>query len=470
MSFVRVLVAAALSGALLAAGCGGAKPTASGDANAPAPAGAALYASLDTDRDSAQWQQLNALVERVPGAKDAVDRLFADALGQSGLDWDQDVAPALGPEVVVALPGGAKEPVALTQPEDDAKLHALLARSDTKLVTREIEGWSAVAQSEAALDAYEQALAKGRLADQPAFAEATAGLPDEALARVYAEGAGLASLGSSVAGIGGSVPSAGLGTFGLALVAEQDGVRLTGNAHQQGLPGSFTPTLLDQVPAGAMLAVTFRGGTDLTAQLRDALGQGSAGNLQQLLGLSLEDLVSLLEGEGVLYVRPGLPIPELTIVLQQTNPKQADTLAALLRALAAGTKGEVTTATEDGVHVTRLALGPVTLSVGRADGRLFATTARGGIAAFESDGAKLVDEAAFQRAAKDVGYDGSTSGLLYADVDGLVPLLQGLAGLGGGSVKGVDDLAKALGALDSFMLNVTSRGDGATLQGFLAVR
>ena len=58
-----------------------------------------------------------------------------------------------------------------------AGVQALIAKSDEKVVTRDIEGWTRSPRSEAALDAYEQALDKGLLARLAAFTEATAGLP-----------------------------------------------------------------------------------------------------------------------------------------------------------------------------------------------------------------------------------------------------------------------------------------------------
>ena len=185
--------------------------------------------------------------------------------------------------------------------------------------------------------------------------------------------------------------------------------------------------------------------------------------------MSVEDVASLLSGEAVLYLRPGVPIPEITVVLEQTDAKQAVTLEALFRGLARAAKGQVETTTEDGARVTRLTVGPVSVAYGVADGRLFVTTGRGGIAAFRGDGAKLVDAPAFSTSTKNVGYAGSTSALVYADVDGLVPLLQGLAGLAGGTASGLDDANKALGAVDSFALNVQTEGIEAKLDGFLAV-
>jgi Protein of unknown function (DUF3352) len=473
MLHVRALLAAAAAVALLAAGCGGAKPSASADTDAPAPADSGFYATIDANRDSAQWRQLEELLARVPGAEKAVQGLLSDALGEAGLDWDEDVEPALGPTVAVVLPGGASDPVALTQPDDRGKLEAMLAKTDEKLVTREIDGWTALAKSDAALLAYEKALDEGLLSEQAAFTEATAGLPEEALARLYVEGDGLAALGANLAGIAGGVPATGgIGTLALAVVAEDDGVRLTGTMQQDSLPASFEPTLLEHVPADALVAATFKGSEKLTSQLRTSLaGLGPLlEGFEREVGVSLEDAVSLLAGEAALYVRPGVPIPEVTLVLQQTDAKQAATLDALLRGLAKAAKVEPQTTTEDGVRVTRIALGPVSVAYGAADGLLFVTTGRGGIAGFRGDGAKLVDAPAFKTAAADVAYDGSTSGLVYADVDGLVPLLQGLAGLAGGSTSGLDDVTKALGALDSVALNVVGDGEQAKLEGFVAVR
>jgi hypothetical protein len=317
-------------------------------------------------------------------------------------------------------------------------------------------------------------LKTGTLSEQPDFAAAMADLPEDALARVFVDGNGLSSLGANLGGISGGLPSLGkVGTIGLAVVAEDAGVRLTGTSRQQeGLPKAFSPKLLAQVPADALLAATFKGGDELTSQLRTSLsGLGPLlQGFEQELGVSLADAASLLSGEAVAYLRPSVSIPEVTLVLEQTDAKQAVTLEALFRGLARAAKAQLETTTEDGARVTRLTVGPVSVAYGAADGRLFVTTGRGGIGAFRGDGAKLVDAPAFTSATKNVGYAGSTSALVYADVDGLVPLVQGLAGLAGGSTSGLDDVTKALGALDSLALNVETDGIEAKLDGFLRVR
>ncbi|HEU0336060.1 MAG TPA: DUF3352 domain-containing protein, partial [Gaiellaceae bacterium] len=331
--------------ALALAGCGG-QQTAATDGSGTAelaPRDAAVWVSLDTDRDSAQWQALTTLLERVPGAEQAFDKLAADALSEDGLDWQEDVLPALGPEVVLVVPGGSGEAVALTQPQDEEKLRALAER-EQGTVLGEHDGWTVVAESQAALDAYETALADGTLADEPDFDEAVADLPEEAVARLYVDGSGLGgALARGAAQAGSAVPggavvtgplagSAGsLGTVAAAVTAEADGLRLVADAAPEtGALETFDPTLLDRVPADALVAVSFRGGDAVRSQLDQAGGGALGPQLEQALGLSLDDLAGLFEGEGVLYVRPGAPIPEITLALDGAGERGVEAIGRLV--------------------------------------------------------------------------------------------------------------------------------------------
>jgi uncharacterized protein DUF3352 len=481
MASMRPFLALCAAAALLAAGCGSSEETrATTDSASLAPKDAAVYVSLDTDRGSAQWQQLEKLLQRVPGAQKALDGFLADALGEEGLDFDRDVEPALGPEVLLVLPAGSAGPVILTEPRSRDKLDALIAKGKQRAVTREINGWTAIAETDAALDGYAKALAQGALDESADFSQAMGGLPEDALARLYVRAEGLGGLLQraigSAGGIGrlvGTPSTTGLGTVALALAAEEHGVRLEGTVEQQGLPDSFAPKLLGRVPAGAFLAATFKGGTTLGEQLRAAAGGNDEAfrQFEQLLGVSLDDLVSLLEGEGVLYVRPNLPIPELTLAVEQTDPKQAQTLRSLLGRVAALANGQLSTAVEDGVSVTRVTIQGISLGYASVDGLNVVTTARAGIRSLLGSGPKLVAEPEFKAAAGDVGYDGSTSGFVYVDVDGIVPLVQGLIGLAGGSGSAsVDQLVDALETVDSIALNATSEGERARFNGFVRLR
>ena len=93
--------------------------------------------------------------------------------------------------------------VGLTQTDDRAALEALLAKSDEELVVEELEdGWFAFSDDRASIAAFETAAAKGTLADDAQFSDAMGELPDQALAKLYVNGAGLEdeleAFGSSV--------------------------------------------------------------------------------------------------------------------------------------------------------------------------------------------------------------------------------------------------------------------------------
>jgi hypothetical protein len=301
----------AVAAFVLLAGCGGSDTGSTTDSAAMAPKGSGLYVSVDTNRDGEQWQELEALVDKVPGGRAAFDRLLAELTEDSGVDLEDDLLPALGDELVIVLPGGSASPVGLARPDDEDKLKDLAQRGDADVVFRDVEGWTAVAESEAALDAYEQALERGRLADEASFSEAMAELPADTLVRAYVHGEGLAgalgraqssALGrlGSLGGLaqGGTPSAASLGTIALALAAEQEGVRIEGSVEQEGLPASFSPELLPKVPGGAFVVATGKGGQGLGEQLRKAI----AGNeevlrqFEQLTGVSLGELVELFEG------------------------------------------------------------------------------------------------------------------------------------------------------------------------------
>jgi hypothetical protein len=471
-SMRRFLIALLAGMALAVAGCGGSESGSSADSAAMAPSGAGLYVSVDTNRDGEQWKRLDDLLAKVPGGDRLVDELVSGIAKDSGLDLEDDVLPAVGDELLLVVPGGSSDAVALVQPDDDDKLRELAEKSKTKTVTREIEGWTALAETEQALDTYERALGRGRLADDPAFSAAMADLPAEALVRAYVRGEGLAGLAGGLAGIGGAAPSstAALGMLALAVAAEDDGVRISGAAEQEGLPPSRAPTLLPKVPSGAFLAGTFSG-EGLQAQFEKAI----AGNeeqlrmFEQLTGIELERVLELFAGEVVFYVRPGLPIPEITLAVEGDGDR-FETVDHLFRQLAAQEKARVTTAVEDGVTVSSLSMDGVTVRYAETGGLVAVTTARGGIRDLVGDGPKLVDDDAFATAARDVGYDGSTSGLVYLDVDAVAPLLQGLGALAPGAGDAMKQLADALAAFDSLALNATSEGERARFEGFLRVR
>ena len=487
ISMRQLLALLAVPAVLLASACGGEQQASSTVASAElAPRDAAVWASVDTDRSSPQWEELNALLARVPGAEKALDDLLGGLAADAGLD--DDFLSAVGPELVATVPGGSSGAVLLVRPEDEAALRALVEQKDGA-VTTEVEGWTAVGESQEALDAYLEGLEEGTLADDGDFREATADLPEDALARIYVDGEGLTGIADRAAKAGAGVPGVGaaplpgatgaLGRLAVAVSAEADGLRLTGRADPGSTPESFVPTLLERVPADALAAAVFQGGDLVRESLEQAGGTAGLGGGLEVLGISLEDIAELFAGQGVLYVRPGTPIPEVTLALEGAGARGdqvlgdlVDGVGAFFSAFGGGPALQPVTTTEDGVRVTALELQPgVAVRWASVGGTLVVTTGAGGIRAFRGDGAKLPGSDAFARAAADVQLGDRTSGFLFADVDGLVPLLEGLAELGGDAGdEGFDEVVAALEAIDSVAVDAAADSGTLRFDGFVRVR
>jgi len=482
---MRSLLATVLAGvALLAAGCGvdsgsNASSSTTPDTASLAPKDAGLWISVDTDRASDQWKALDAVLAQIPGA----EKLLNDALAQIGngdkkLDFRLDVQPALGSEVVAVLPAGSSDPVVLVKPTDDTKFKALLESATKPPVTGERDGWTVVAPTQKALDAYTAALEKGTLADSDAFAQAMDGLPAEALARAFVNGKGLGAALAKTAGAAGgalqSIPGVGsvvgasasgnpkaveqLGTIGLAVSAGDHVLRVDGSAElASGVRlVSYAPTLLDRVPADALVAASFNGSGVVMSLLETALGETSP--LERQLGVTKADLAAAFDGEGVLYVRPSSFIPEVTLAIRPQDPARAQ---RILEGIAEKTRrGAAGTISIPGLEPTVSTVGDTVL----------VSTAENAASSFGGSGTRLTDSDRFKKAAADVGLGDKTSGLLYVDVKAFGPLLSTIASLAGsGSDATLKKLTDALSAIDLVVLNSTVDGSRVGFQGVLHV-
>jgi len=449
----------------LATGCAGAKTTASAipDSASLAPADALAFATATTDEGSDQWKQAAGLLKQIPGASEGLSTSLGSSLEGEGLDWANDVRPALGPELVVVATA-KQQPIVLLQPEDEAKLDALVAKSDTKVVRGTVDGWQALAQSQAALDDYRAALAKGTLADDDAFAKGFGTLPADALARVWADTASL-SKALPLAEQGSSAADLGFDWFAAALSAEDDGMLLTLAVRTPGGGDtSYEPVLFRRVPADAVAALSFGGTQSLLDRVQGAVPLDKvSGEIEKLTGLSVQNVVDALSGEGVLYVRPGgAKVPEATLVLRPPDPSKTwDTVDRLARKLAEQTKTTITVQTENGVEVRKVVTDQATVAYTRVEDTIVVTTGADGIRTFLADGPKLVDSEAYKRAAASVDLGERTRGFLYVDVDGVLPLAE-QAG-----AKVPPDAKDVVAALDSFILQSTGTGDVTTVSGFL---
>ena len=466
-----IVLLLALAGVLLT-GCAGAKTGETGqvpESASLAPADALAYATVTTDEGSDQRQKTASLLERIPGLRDGLAGSVASGLREQGIDWDVDVRPALGPELVVVATAD-KQPLVLVQPEDESKLEALLDKSDTTYVRGTVDDWQAVAQSQSALDAYRAALRSGTLEGVERFTDGFEALPADSLARVWVDTGRLSKELGQVVDTKSEI-DLGLDWLAAALTAKDDGMLLTVATRTPG--GSDTryqPELFARVPADAVAALSFGGTQGLLDRVQGSVSVDELSKqIQRFTGVPLGRLVDSLRGEGALYVRKGGggKLPEVTLVLAPPDPdKTWETLNDLARTLARQAQGTVTVRTEDGREVRRVVLGDVTISFARLDEKtLIVTTGADGIRTFAADGAKLVDSEAFARASEavDMTPGERTRGFLYVDLDGVLPLVG--AASSGSEVPA--DAKDVLSALDSFVLRGTGEGEVTQLQGFL---
>src|SRR5215210_3809670 len=243
---MRFLAVIAFAAAALFAGCGGSSEPASSEAASAVPASAAAYVSIQSDLESAQWKQVEELLGRFPDGDKATETLHGQLA--PGVEYDRDVEPALGPTVELVwldFQNDGEDVVALTQPDDEDKLRELARKSEEPLVVDEVEGWSAVARSQAMIDRYRDALDAGKLADDDRYDETTSELPTGALAQVYVDGVRTTdALRSALEERGadtGALDSGGrLEAGAAALEAADDGFRLTALFRTHGVPKEVT--------------------------------------------------------------------------------------------------------------------------------------------------------------------------------------------------------------------------------------
>jgi hypothetical protein len=478
----RTAFATALSIAtvgLAAAGCGGGSGAASsglGGAASVAPSNAVGFVALDTNVSSSQWQAVDGLLKKFPAQGDVLTKLQQSFEKKTTLNWTTDVQPALGSELdLIALPatGSAKKPllVGLTQPGDQAKLDAMLKKLDQGLVSAQIGGWTAFSDSQAALDAVQGATAK--LADNNTYRAAIAKLSADSLVRAYANGTEAQQLLDSLGAQAQSPDATGI-PFAWAsadLVASGDGVRVNGYSRDGALVGvaanrrpiptqPYASSLVDEIPSGAILVADSPVALD-QFQSSGTLRPNSP--LEKLFGTNAATLASQLDailgGESALYVRPGLPIPEVTLVTQPTDT------AAATRAL-----GDVLQALKQaaGAKAGGFNLGSIPIVHAVTGGQLVVSTSQQGLADFQSAGPKLSSDPSFKAAQQASNMPAQTTGFLYVNLASALPLLQTVGPFLG--LKLPATLQTDAGALRTLTAYGTRTGDEAAFTVFLQVK
>lgn len=421
--------------ALLLAGCGGSENTAASGASEVAaiiPADVPLLLAFETDPESEQWRQADELLDRFPGKARLLDELRR-GLAQEGISVEGDVLPALGDETYLAFLELAAEGdvVLITKPREPAKLAELLREADDPPETREVDGWTLVAETEDVLARFGEE--GDRLDGSDWFEDAQSRAEDAALVTLYANGEALQEVSAPTAC---EAPEQAVQLdFAVGtLRAQDDGVRvLVEAAGDDAAELVGDETLLEHVPARALAylgAPAFDvAGLGLGGQLRCALDEADAPDGERLLGVSYDDILDLFAGGFAFYAGPGLLIPEVTLLLEPEDEARAvATLDALADRASSLIDAERGTRRIGEVDARELRLGPVTILYGSGDGRVVVTTSPDGFDALDGDGEALQDSERFRDARDAAGFDDDAQVYAYLDLQGLVQLIGTVSG------------------------------------------
>lgn len=467
--------------ALAAAGCGGGDGgggagliQSTGAEIAPANA---TFVSVDSNVDSEQWNTAETLLDKFPGKPDLLAALRS-GLRTEDADWERDVKPALGERVdfVLLTVAGEVGYVGLTKPKDSAAFNALLEKGDEPAVHAEVEAWTVFSDQQASIDAFNRERAKGTLEDDDAYGAAIDSLPEESLLMVYANGTqAAAQLRQQLddSGAGALLSGDQLSWAAVAFEAVSNGLRIVGSAKGEAVDTieNYSPKLLEHVPSDALAALSFRGGgKQLSRQLERIPGmQGQLSQLEQVLGVPLENVTGLFSGEGLAYVVEAAPIPEFTVLLEQSNAAEAVTTIDRIVGRAGILFGmQPTTSTVDGVTVKTLKFDSVSVSYAGVDGKLVITTDKAAISGLgDASGDALADDPDFKRASEAAELGDETSGFLYVNLREAIALGRRFAEAADETIP--PDVDSNLRPLESFLVHGSREGDETHFTGFLEI-
>lgn len=474
--------------ALPIAACGGGSAAGEGAARI-APAGAAAYVSINTDFEGDQIEQAQALLARFPGSSGALGVLEAQLEEDGDVDFQQDVRPALGDRldiVVLEIPGGGEPTpvVVLLQPDDQAAFDALVeqAPADDRPVVGEIEGWTALAEDQATLELFERQREGGSLEETDEFESAMEGLAEDALVRAYVAPTALRdALPEDQPTLPQLQQLLQFNGFGLAVSAEERGIRLEAAAQNQYELENFEPELPSSVPGGA---IAYFGFGNIADPIRDALNRAGEQNpeldqqiaqLELALGLSLdEDVLPLVEREAAVALYPGeagSKLPAFLLALRVDDDQQAVATVDQILERAGQFSSDVpapTTTQIDGIDVREVALPDgTTILYGGVDGMLFATTDDGLVTELVGDGPRLADDPAFEDAGEEVELPDEVESLVYVNLDEGAAYAFDLAEQAGESVP--PQVAENVEPLAWLLVFSTREDERSVASGFLAL-
>jgi hypothetical protein len=340
MNMTRLIViVVAVAAAIVAAGCGGAgSGNATEDALSFMPKGAPVVVTVDTNPDGDQWKQVNRLVGKFPFGGQLKSQVKNGFNQSSKLDFDKDLKPILGNDLVFVVPTVADlrrsdtRVIGALKADDEGKAEDFVKKDATKATT--VDGTDVYKESS---DTY-LAVKDGTILIANTTQDIEAALKrhdgdhmtqddlDKLLAGV--EGDGLLKVGVNVQQLVLANPQ----SAAARKVKWIDGLRATGfvlSAKSDGIEGNFKTTTegvgAQDLPlaAGPQSAPVVRRASDVgfgirnlaqtvrfaesTAQLTDPSGyaafQERKQRVNKVLGIDLDrDVVDQLQGDASLSV------------------------------------------------------------------------------------------------------------------------------------------------------------------------
>jgi uncharacterized protein DUF3352 len=486
------------------------------------PATATAYVSVYLQPSTAQQTKLAALIGRLPGFEDPaaldakIDQLVHNALSGSGLDYETDIRPWIGGQLAVGAwqtPGAASgdSPTATTlllaevkdRPAADTAIDRLVKRSGetpqhetyqgVDLVLSKTAGYAflgdvlVIGEPKSALEAAVDVNrgAADSLAESARFRNAMAELPSDRLAAAYMDVAGLAS------GAGVAEQAAGFSTVSVALVAEEDGLRVSGlapfdKAAATGAASAIfdlsgaAAQLNGWMPKGTVFELSLLGlsqsirAVDETANADTPEGKSVRDGFSTIrgvvalgLGLDLDkDLLPLLDGETALAMS-GFDgtTPSGQLLLRPSDPAAAAATLAQVRDRLEGQGATVETQQAGGTTIT-------TVAVPQFGSVAYAATSDVVIFGLNADDVKAALEAhasgdtlgAADTYRSTFGLAGARGGTeLFVDIAALAGLVKDQLGASG-------DAGNLLGQLGSLGMTVPARGDHYEFHAVLTVK
>ena len=276
-----------LAAALVAAGCGsGGGGSALGDALSFIPKDAPFVFAVKTDPESDQFKNIRTIAKKFPGANQ-FEQQFKQSLNQGGADYEKDIKPLLGNDLVAAAPsaeslsGDGNQTIVALKVKDEDKAKELVKKGARKVgdkdgaelyqqggsgnITTVKDGVVVSASTRALLDTALSAKDGDPMTDGD-FNDRLGDLDKDALVRVAGDMQTI--LGASPeGGVARKVKWVGaLRGFGVTMAAEKDGFALDFAAKTEG-------DLSDQdlpIASGDEAAPILRRGGEVGVGIRDA--------------------------------------------------------------------------------------------------------------------------------------------------------------------------------------------------------